>query len=309
MQRIEATAAERGLRLDLWLESRLSGLSRSRIQALIRGGHITVDGKRAKPNLRVREAMVAAVEVPPPVPAEALPENLPLDVVYEDKDLIVINKAAGMVVHPAAGHLGGTLVNALLFHCRDLAGVGGEVRPGIVHRLDRDTSGLLVAAKNEAALRGLQVQFKEGAVAKEYAAIVRGVPRPAAGRLETLIGRSRADRKKMSTRPASAGRVAVTNYRVEEAFGGAALVHLRIETGRTHQIRVHMAHLGHPVIGDPQYGGRRGASPVWAERQMLHARALSFVHPRTGGRLSFNVPLPPDMRSLLDRLRREKPET
>jgi 23S rRNA pseudouridine1911/1915/1917 synthase len=304
MHEISATAEDSGLRVDVWLERRLPDLSRSRIQTLLRDGHITVDGAPPKAHRKVRAGMVARISIPEPVPVDTVAEDLPLDVVYEDDSVIVINKAAGMVVHPAAGHEAGTLVNALLFHCDGLAGVGGELRPGIVHRLDRNTSGLLVAAKNETALRHLQEQFKDGRVHKEYAVIVRGIPRPPRGRIETQIGRSRTDRKKMSADPASGGRTAISHYEVEEVFAGTSLLRVRIETGRTHQIRVHMSHLGHPVIGDPQYGGRRAAAPVWADRQMLHARRLSFLHPRTGERLSFETSLPADMANLIERLRR-----
>jgi 23S rRNA pseudouridine1911/1915/1917 synthase len=208
------------------------------------------------------------------------------------------------VVHPAAGHAAGTLVNALLYHCRDLAGIGGELRPGIVHRLDRDTSGALVVAKNESALRDLVRQFKARQVRKEYLALVWGQPRPAAGRVETLIGRSPRDRKKMSAQPKS-GRPAVTLYETLENLGPAALLRVRIETGRTHQIRVHLAHLGHPVVGDREYGHKRPAPlPAPVPRQMLHAERLSCVHPRTGGLLVFSAPVPPDMQTLLAALRR-----
>jgi 23S rRNA pseudouridine1911/1915/1917 synthase len=300
MQRLEAHAQEAGLRLDVWLESRLPGLSRSRIQALLRAGHITVDGKSAKPHRKVRAGLCADVDEPAPVPVAALPQDLPIEILYEDAEVIVINKAAGMVVHPAAGHADGTLVNALLFHCHDLAGVGGELRPGIVHRLDRDTSGVMVVAKTGAALHNLQKQFKAGRVEKEYVALVRGAPPHPEGRIETLIGRSRQDRKKMAVQ--AAGRTAVSLYKVEASWAGASRVRVRIETGRTHQIRVHMAHIGCPVIGDPQYGGRRSTAPVWAQRQMLHAEKLSFLHPRTGRRLRFQSGLPEDMQDLITRL-------
>ena len=305
MQQIEAHAAEAGVRLDVWLERRLPDLSRSRIQSLLRAGHITVDGKPAKPHRKVQAGMRAEIEVPAPSPVAVLPQDIALDVLFEDADVIVINKAAGMVVHPSAGHADGTLVNALLFHCRDLAGVGGELRPGIVHRLDRDTSGVMVAAKTDQALQNLQKQFKVGRVEKEYLALVRGaLPRPE-GRIETLIGRSRQDRKKMAAN-VTAGRTAISRYKVEAAYAGVSLVRVNIETGRTHQIRVHMAHIGCPVIGDPQYGGRRAAAPVWAARQMLHAEQLSFLHPRTGRRLRFRADLPPDMRELVSRLEQNK---
>ena len=296
-----ATSAERGLRLDVWLERHLAGMSRSRIQSLIRSGHITVRDRPVKAHTKVSEGLEACVEIPAPAPARLTGEDIPLNILYEDADLIVVNKPVGMVVHPAAGHSTGTLVHALLNHCGDLGGVGGETRPGIVHRLDRDTSGAMVAAKNDLAMNELAKQFKKGRVHKEYLALVRGVPAPAAGTIETLIGRSRHDRKKMSARPSS-GRTAITHYRLVKVFAGVSLLRVRIETGRTHQIRVHMAHIGHPVIGDPQYGGRRGASPVWACRQMLHAEHLSFLHPRTGQAMDFHAPLPGDMEEMLSRL-------
>jgi 23S rRNA pseudouridine1911/1915/1917 synthase len=301
MQRFEVQTPDAGTRLDVWLERRLPDLSRSRIQSLLHAGHITVDGKTAKPHRKVRAGMYAAVEVPAPVPVTARPQDLPLVILYEDADVIVVDKAAGMVVHPAAGHADGTLVNALLFHCRDLAGVNGELRPGIVHRLDRDTSGVLVAAKTGQALQNLQKQFKAGRVEKEYVALVRGAPPHPEGRIETLIGRSRQDRKKMAVQMTT-GRKAISHYKVEATCAGVSRVRVRIETGRTHQIRVHMAHIGCPVIGDPQYGGRRSAAPVWAARQMLHAESLSFLHPRTGRRLRFHADPPEDMRALISRM-------
>jgi 23S rRNA pseudouridine1911/1915/1917 synthase len=210
-----------------------------------------------------------------------------------------------MVVHPAPGHSAGTLVNALLHHCTDLTGIGGEERPGIVHRLDKDTSGVMVVAKNEAAMAGLVQQFKMGKVRKEYLAVVHGVPRPGEGRIETLIGRSRHDRKRMSSDPAR-GRKAVTDYKIEQAFLNASLVRLRIQTGRTHQIRVHMKHLGHPVVGDSQYGpGKRPcALPTSAARQMLHSEILAFVHPCRGGKKNkYKAPVPDDMRELIEELK------
>ena len=203
-------------------------------------------------------------------------------------------------MHPAAGHPGGTLVNALLHHCHDLTGIGGELRPGIVHRLDKDTTGVMVAAKTAAALEALADQFKQRGVRKEYVALVHGAPRPATGVIESLIGRSRHDRKKMSAQPAR-GRHAVTHYQIEEALGTFCLLRLRIETGRTHQIRVHLAHIGHPVVGDPAYGRRHSIPDV--DRQMLHAAQLTLQHPRTGATLEFSAPLPSDMAGLLGRLR------
>jgi 23S rRNA pseudouridine1911/1915/1917 synthase len=302
---VAAAEGDKGRRLDAWLAGRLDGLSRSRVQALIREGHITLDGRPASPHEKVRAGSIAAVSVPPPEPAGLVAEALPLSVLYEDGDIIVVDKPPGLVVHPAAGHARGTLVNALLHHCRDLAGIGGEMRPGIVHRLDKDTSGALVAAKHQAAQEGLVAQFKAGTVRKEYAAIVHGVPAPPAGRIETGIGRSPHDRKKMSVH-AVRGRRAVTHYAVTESFGALSLLEVRIETGRTHQIRVHLSHLGHPVAGDTQYGRRPplpGIEP-WPARQMLHARRLGFRHPCSGAKMEIEAPLPSDMLLFLETLRR-----
>lgn len=301
---IQASAPDAGCRLDVWLDRRLPGLSRSRIQSLIQAGRITVDGKPVRAHRRVTTGMTVRIRVPPPSPARPEPEDIPLDVLFEDGAILVVNKPAGLVVHPAAGHASGTLVNALLHRCADLAGIGGERRPGIVHRLDRDTSGALVVAKNDRAMAGLTAAFKAGAVRKEYLALVYGIPEPASGRIETRIGRSPHDRKKMSARPAGgAGRRAVTHYEVLEAFAGAALVRVRIETGRTHQIRVHMAHVGHPVLGDRQYGGRRRAAVPGVERQMLHAQLLAFRHPVSGRPMQFEAPLPDDLAGVLGVLR------
>ena len=300
--KIRATAADSGRRVDQWIEGRLNGLSRTRIQSLIRNGHITVNRRVVKAHARVREGLEAEIELPAPEPASVEAENIPLDILYEDADILVLNKPAGLVVHPAAGHRAGTLVNALLFHCHDLAGIGGELRPGLVHRLDKDTSGALVVAKNDLAMAGLVGQFKEGRVRKEYVALVHGTPKPPEGRIETLIGRSPRDRKKMSARPNS-GRRAVTHYRVDAVYGDICRVRVRIETGRTHQIRVHMAHLGHPVVGDTQYGRRKTDLPAGlVARQMLHAERLGLTHPRTGREMLFVAPLPPDMRAVLELL-------
>jgi 23S rRNA pseudouridine1911/1915/1917 synthase len=296
-----------GRRLDAWLAAQHLELSRARIQDLIRSGHITVNGHPAKASLGLAAGMLVSLEIPPPTDSELQPEAIPINVLYEDGDLLVLNKPAGLVVHPAAGHASGTLVNALLAHCPALPGINGEKRPGIVHRLDRDTSGVMVVAKTELAMRALVDAFKARTVRKEYAALVWGVPAPASGRVETLIGRSARDRKKMSATPPR-GRPAITLYETLEAFADAAWLRVRIETGRTHQIRVHMAWLGHPVIGDVEYGRQRAtrlAVPLPA-RQMLHAERLTLVHPRTGQSLTFTAPLPEDMRLLLKALK-EKP--
>jgi 23S rRNA pseudouridine1911/1915/1917 synthase len=304
MPSLTAQPEDRGLRLDAWLTRQLPELSRARIQALIAGGFITSGDRPVKASHRVAPGLTVVVAIPPPAPAEPRAEAIPLKIVHEDADIVVVDKPAGLVVHPAAGHASGTLVNALLHHCPDLQGIGGELRPGIAHRLDRDTSGLLVAAKNDAALTGLQAQFKDHAVRKVYLALVAGHPEPPAGRIESLIGRSSQDRKKMSARP-SRGREAVTHYETVRRYGDklCSLLRVRIETGRTHQIRVHLSHLGHPIVGDAVYGRGPAASlPLPARRQMLHAAELAFTHPRTGKPLSFSAPPPPDMQRLLDAL-------
>ncbi len=294
----EHDAAER---LDVWLAGRLPGLSRARLQALIRAGNITVDGRAANGHRRLRAGQCVRVGIPAPQPAKPAAQDIPLDIIYQDADLIVVNKPAGMVVHPAPGHASGTLVNALLHHCPDLAGIGGELRPGIVHRLDRDTSGLLVAAKHEAALRSLADQFKKRQVRKEYLALVRGAP-PVAGSINAAIGRHPVQRKKMAL--SERGRAALTSFQCLAVYPQAALVRLRIHTGRTHQIRVHMAHLGHPVLGDQVYGRQR-AGLLSAPRQMLHAARLEFRHPADGRLMSFAAPLPEDMRAIIQRLKKE----
>lgn len=316
MTELEATADDAGLRLDVWLHRKLPDLSRARLQALIRDGHVSVAGRTLTPHHKVSAGLRAEVQIPPPCPARPLPEPIDIDILHEDEAVLILNKPAGLVVHPAAGHPTGTLVNALLHHCRDLQGIGGEKRPGIVHRLDKDTSGVMVVAKHERALHALVEQFRQGSVRKEYLALVAGQPRPGTGRIETLIGRSRRDRKKMSASPTS-GRTAVTHYRMIEPLGEASLLEVRIQTGRTHQIRVHMAHIGHPVIGDRQYGrgaalpclrktraaaGHGGAPPA-VPRQMLHSAVLGITHPCTGQHLVCRAPLPGDMRALLDGLR------
>ncbi len=288
-------------RLDVWLAARLPGLSRARLQALIRAGNITVDGRTSNGHRRLKAGQCVRVGIPAPQPAKPAAQDIPLDIVYQDADIIVVNKPAGMVVHPAPGHACDTLVNALLHHCPDLAGIGGELRPGIVHRLDRDTSGLLVAAKHETALRGLADQFKKRQVRKEYLALVKGAP-PMAGSINAALGRHPVQRKKMAL--SERGRAALTSFQCLAFYSQAALVRLRILTGRTHQIRVHMAHLGHPVLGDEVYGRQRAGRPA-APRQMLHAARLEFRHPADGHPMTFTAPLPEDMRAMIQRLKKE----
>jgi 23S rRNA pseudouridine1911/1915/1917 synthase len=277
-------------RLDHYLAAELPQLSRSRIQALIKDGHIRVEGKQVKPGEKVRLGQHVTVEEPEPTPvANAAPEEIPLDILFEDDDLVVLNKAPGIVVHPAAGNPSGTLVNALLHHCKSLSGIGGELRPGIVHRLDKETSGCLVVAKNDAAHQALSKQFAEREVLKIYLALAAGAFSKKSGVIETSIGRHPVHRKKMAVVTEGRGRNAVTDYRVLRELPGASLVKCTLHTGRTHQIRVHLKHLGHPLLGDELYG-KRGAYP----RQMLHAWKLGFKHPRTGEWLQFQAAIPAD---------------
>jgi len=300
--------AQAGMRLDRALADLLPDLSRERLKALIREGLVTTDGRHPNPSAKVAAGQSFTVALPPPVEAEAAAQDIPIIIVHEDADLIVIDKPAGLVVHPAAGNLDGTLVNALLHHCRgQLSGIGGVARPGIVHRIDKDTSGLLVVAKTDKAHEGLARQFKDHSIDRLYAAIVYGVPTPGKGTVDTWIGRSDADRKKMAVHREGRGKHAVTHYRTIERLAGAALVECRLETGRTHQVRVHMAHIGHPLIGDQVYGrDKKGFKSILEtmgfKRQALHAKTLGFIHPATGESLRFESVLPADMQELLSRL-------
>jgi 23S rRNA pseudouridine1911/1915/1917 synthase len=301
---VDADAA--GTRLDVFLAGVLPQHSRSQFQRLIREGRVMVDGAPSKPNLALREGQSVSVEIPAPTPATPAPQELHLPIVYQDEDVIVVNKPAGMVVHPGAGHDEGTLVNALLFHADNLSGIGGELRPGIVHRLDRGTSGLLVAAKNDAAHRELTRQFQDREVEKEYVALAWGELR-AGRRIDLPIGRDPVHREKMSTR-ARRSRTAVTRITKALDLGGVTLVHVAIATGRTHQIRVHLNAIGHPIVGDGTYAGVRrhmaaALRPVERlERPFLHAARLAFSHPRDGRRMEFEAPLPEDLQAVLDAL-------
>jgi len=302
--------AQAGMRLDRALADLLPDLSRERVKALILGGHVRrKDGEAARdPSTKVRAGLRYAVVVPPPQPADAQPQAIALSIVHEDSHLIVIDKAAGMVVHPAAGNLDGTLVNALLSHCEgQLSGIGGVARPGIVHRIDKDTTGLLVVAKTDKAHEGLARQFKDHSISRRYLAIVNGIPDRASGTVDSWMGRSDSDRKKMAVQPEGRGRRAVTHYRVMTRLDRAALVECRLETGRTHQVRVHMAHLGHPLLGDPAYArGQNRRRELLAElgfrRQALHATHLGFIHPVDGTDLEFDSPMPSDMQELFSHL-------
>ncbi len=306
---VRVGADQAGLRLDQALTALVPGHSRSQIQRLIRDGLVrTVDGRElVRPSEPVAEDLVVEVEVPPPTDATPLPQDLPLTLLYEDADLVVVDKPAGMVVHPGAGHADGTLVNALLHHVDDLQGVGGQARPGIVHRLDRGTSGVMVVAKTDLAHTELSRQFHDREVDKEYFALVWGVVR-AGRRIEEPIGRDPGNRQKMSTR-ARRARTAVTRITRVEPLRGVTLAQVAIATGRTHQIRVHLSGIGHPVVGDALYGGVHRRVPphlravARLERPFLHAARLSFTHPVERHRLEFASPLPPDLQAVLDVLR------
>lgn len=303
-------------RLDHFIARSVDQLTRSAALRLIDTGLVTVDGTVQKPSLKLKGGEEISVSIPPPAPAEAEAENIPLDVLYEDEDVIVVNKAAGMTVHPGAGQSGGTLVNALLGHCTDLSGIGGEMRPGIVHRIDKDTSGILVAAKNDRSHQSLAHQFKEHTVKRLYVALIFGSPREESGRIEAAIGRHPVDRKRMSGK-ARHGKRAVTHWKVLARYGSISMVRLRLETGRTHQIRVHLSEAGFPLVGDEVYGGgsRVANLPDPAlrklirelNRQALHAMTLGFIHPAKGDYREFSVDLPEDMASLLRYLEEQAP--
>jgi len=297
---------QRGQRLDRFLTAFLGSHSRSQLQKLIADGLVTVEGRTAKANLALRDGDRVRIELPEAVASEAEGEALPLEILYQDDDLAIVNKPAGMVVHPAAGHASGTLVNALLHHLSGLSGIGGELRPGIVHRLDRGTSGVMVVAKNDAAHQELSRQFHDREVEKEYIALVWGVVQ-AGRRIDAAIGRDPSDRQKMSSRSKYA-REAVTRITRAMPLPGLTLCQVAIHTGRTHQIRVHLSAIGHPVVGDSVYGGvhRRVAGDIRAvqrlERPFLHAARLVFTHPRDGRRMEFTAPLPDDLQDVLDAL-------
>jgi len=313
---------ETGLRLDAFLAAREPDISRSRFQALIREGHVRIGGKAlAEPRYRVKPGEEVQTLLPEPEDAAPSPEPIPLSIVYEDADLVVVDKPAGMVVHPAPGAWSGTLVNALLFHCAEsLSGIGGVKRPGIVHRLDKETSGLLVVAKNDAAHQSLAAQFadhgRKGPLEREYAALAWGVPRLPAGTVDAPLDRDPRNREKRAVR--AGGRRAITHWKLTEKLAGgrASLVSCRLETGRTHQIRVHLAHIGHPLLGDRLYGSGFATKaallpPQAAEalkglgRQALHARLLAFAHPASGETMRFESPLPAKMQALLEALRQD----
>ncbi len=293
-----------GSRLDNFLTALLPDQSRSHVQRLIKDGRVTGPAATLRPSTPVRAGQVYAVDVPAPTAAAPEPEALPLRIIYEDEHLVVLDKPAGMVVHPAAGHSSGTLVNALLHHVKDLSGIGGELRPGIVHRLDRGTSGVMVVAKNDHAHQELSRQFADREVDKEYTALVWGLVQ-AGRRIDAAIGRDPAHRQKMSTR-ARRARHAVTRVTMARHYKGVSLLKVAIATGRTHQIRVHLSAIGHPIVGDPTYGGLHRRTPAnlravqRLERPFLHAARLAFTHPADGRRVEFDSPLPLDLQSVLD---------
>ena len=314
---IRVRSSDEGKRLDVLLASRLSDCTRTFAAGLIAGGHVRVDGGIKKAGYRVKSGENISGTVPAPVPVEFKPEPIPIHILYEDDHIVVVNKQPGLVVHPAPGHFSGTLVNGLLYHCPNLGGIGGELRPGIVHRLDKDTSGTLVVAKNDAAHANLSQQFKSRKVIKEYLALVYGHMKSPAGSVKLPIGRHPVDRKRMST-VSPRGRTAETQWKTREKYEGFTLLQVHLKTGRTHQIRVHCSALHHPIVGDQVYGPRKPEKTMAANRrlsgtilqilksvrrQMLHAWRLGFHHPHTGEEVSFESPLPEDMASTIQRIR------
>ena len=302
MEDIKITVVEEvGQRIDKILVKALTDFSRTQIQMLIQDGHVLVNGKAIKASYKVEANDEVMVHIPEPESTDILAEDIPLDIVYEDQDVIVVNKPTGMIVHPSAGIYKGTLVNALLYHCHDLSGINGVMRPGIVHRIDKETSGLLMVAKNDMAHASLSEQLQEHTVTRRYLALVHGLIPHEFGRIEAPIGRDPKDRQKMTCTDKNA-KDAITNFKVLERFKDMTLVECRLETGRTHQIRVHMQYIGHPVYGDPQYGLKRDDTTYG---QYLHAKILGFVHPRTGEDMYFESELPDFFKAKLDELRNE----
>lgn len=298
-ERIIITENEAGMRADVALAALLE-ITRSNMQRLLEEGRAVKGGKVLKSNYKVKLGDEVIVELPEPQPLDVQPENIPLDIIYEDEDVVVVNKARGMVVHPAAGNYTGTLVNALLYHCHNLSGINGVIRPGIVHRLDKDTSGIMICAKNDTAHLSLSEQIQNKTAQRTYLAVVRGNIKNDSGTIETQIARDKNDRKKMAV-VTEGGRQAITEYEVMERFGKYTIVKCRLKTGRTHQIRVHMEYLGYPLVGDPKYSPMK--TPFSINGQALHSLTLSFVHPRTHEQMSFEAPLPEDMKKIVTRLR------
>ena len=298
LETVTAEAEDAGTRADVFLAAKL-GVSRSNMQKLLEDGRVKRGEKIIKANYKVRAGEMFVVDIPEPEPIEAVPENIPLDIIYEDDDVVVLNKARGMVVHPAPGNYTGTLVNALLYHCSNLSGINSAIRPGIVHRLDKDTSGIMIVAKNDAAHISLSQQIQSKNAVRTYLAVVRGNIKTDSGTIETQIARDKTDRKKMAV-VKEGGRDAITDYEVLERFGKYTLVRCKLRTGRTHQIRVHMEYLGYPLVGDPKYSPMK--TPFGIKGQALHSHTLEFTHPRTGERMKFEAPLPEDMHKIITRL-------
>ncbi|KQY87481.1 RNA pseudouridine synthase [Paenibacillus sp. Root52] len=286
-------------RIDKYITESIDNVSRSQVQLWISEGNVTVNGAVVKANTKLAEGDLVVLQIPEPKAVEIIPEDIPLEVVYEDSDVIVINKPRGLVVHPAPGHTSGTLVNALMHHCKDLSGINGELRPGIVHRIDKDTSGLLMAAKNDRAHASLAAQLKDHSVNRRYIALVHGHLSHDQGTIDAPIGRDTNDRK-MFTVTERNSKHAVTHFNVTERINDYTLLELKLETGRTHQIRVHLKFIGHPLVGDPVYGRNKG---IKMQGQALHAAILGFVHPTTGEYLEFSAPIPQDMEDVLSSLR------
>ncbi len=306
MTRLEVTADRSGERVDQLLARQVPGLTRSSAQRLLEEGGVLCSGEGVKKNRRTSSGEVYTLDLPDPEPIEAMAQDIPLDVVYEDEDVIVVNKSVGVVVHPAAGHPDGTLVNALLFHCGDsLSGINGKLRPGIVHRIDRDTSGLIIAAKNDAAHLALAAQLEDHSLYREYHAVTVGGFREDGGTVDAPIARHPVDRKRMAI-DREKGKRAVTHWEVLERYSGYTYLKCRLETGRTHQIRVHMASIGHPLLGDVVYGNKKPYPGLAG--QCLHAKRLSFVHPRTGERVTVECPLPDWFETILEKMRRKSGE-
>lgn len=303
LQRLTVSPEEAGVRIDKYLAEQLPDITRSYLQKLLKDGSVQMNGKPVKTSTKTAAGAVIEFTIPDPEEPEILPEDIPLDILYEDSDVILINKPKDMVVHPAAGHYTGTLVNALMYHCKgDLSGINGVLRPGIVHRIDKDTTGVLIVCKNDKAHNALAEQLKEHSITRKYRAIVCGNLKEDEGTVDAPLGRHPQDRKKMAI-VRTGGKRAVTHYRVLERFGNYTYIECQLETGRTHQIRVHMASLGHPLLGDEAYG--RVKSPFKLEGQTLHAMVLGFIHPTTGEYMEFEAPLPEYFEKLLRKLEQD----